>query len=238
MNFCIDCGVKLKSPRAKRCKPCVGKSNRTKKRYSNCLSCNVEKEGKQQLSPYCKPCADNRLIKNKCESCGTKVSRKEVRFCKPCSTLHRYGRPAKPKYHECVDCGVPKDTRTAKTRPRCHTCACAHRAGKPEEVRLKKNTGRAVRAAIHRSAGSKEGERTFDYLPYTLEELKEHLEAQFDDKMTWDNYGTYWHVDHIFPQSRLPFDSLEHPNFQKCWALSNLQPLEAKANQSKGAKIL
>ena len=76
------------------------------------------------------------------------------------------------------------------------------------------------------------------HLPYTPQELREHLETQFDDKMSWDNYGTYWHVDHIFPQSKMPYDSFEHPNFQKAWALSNLQPLEAIENIKKGAKIL
>jgi len=75
------------------------------------------------------------------------------------------------------------------------------------------------------------------HLPYTQEQLKEHLENQFDSKMTWDNYGTYWHIDHIYPQSLLPYDSLEHPNFQKCWALENLRPLEAKANIKKGNKV-
>lgn len=193
---------------------------------------------KNRRAKRCKPCATEAQIKNRCETCGTRVSRSETRFCVPCSTLHRHGRPIQPKYHECIDCGAPKESRTARRKPLCHPCAHARKRGKPEEIRLKKNTARAVRLALQRSGGSKMGESTFDYLPYTVEELREHLEAQFDNKMSWDNWGTYWHIDHIFPQSRLPYDSLDHPNFQKCWALSNLQPLEAKANQSKGAKIL
>jgi 5-methylcytosine-specific restriction endonuclease McrA len=74
-------------------------------------------------------------------------------------------------------------------------------------------------------------------MPYTPEQLKEHLESQFEDWMTWDNYGE-WHVDHIHPQSLLPYDSMDHPNFQKCWALENLQPLEARENIIKSNKIL
>jgi hypothetical protein len=38
----------------------------------------------------------------------------------------------------------------------------------------------------------------FDVLQYTPEELINHLEKQFKDDMTWDNYGV-WHVDHKFP---------------------------------------
>ena len=62
---------------------------------------------------------------------------------------------------------------------------------------------------------------TFEALPYTPEQLKEHLESQFEDWMNWDNYGD-WHVDHIFPQSLLPYDSFDHPNFIRCWSLDNL----------------
>ena len=53
--------------------------------------------------------------------------------------------------------------------------------------------------------------------------------------MSWDNYGTYWQIDHVIPQSALIYDRLTHPNFQNCWALENLQPLESKANASKGS---
>jgi 5-methylcytosine-specific restriction endonuclease McrA len=56
--------------------------------------------------------------------------------------------------------------------------------------------------------------------------------------MTWDNYGSYWHVDHIYPHSKLPYDSMDHPNFLKAWALNNLQPLEAIENMKKSNKIL
>jgi hypothetical protein len=103
--------------------------------------------------------------------------------------------------------------------------------------RLHCNVSRNVHHAMRRSGGSKRGEKTFDALPYTPQQLCEHLEAQFDENMTWNNYGSYWHIDHIYPQSMLPYDSYEHPNFLKCWNLSNLRPLEASANIAKGAKI-
>lgn len=106
------------------------------------------------------------------------------------------------------------------------------------ELRLRFNVSRNVRFAIKRSQGSKRGKSTFDYLPYTPEELRQHLELQFDDNMNWENYGAYWDIDHIYPQSKLPYDSLEHPNFTKCWSLDNLQPLEKKENIRKGNKTI
>lgn len=102
---------------------------------------------------------------------------------------------------------------------------------------LTENVRSAIRYGLFYHKGRKTNS-TWQALPYTPEQLKEHLQAQFDAHMTWDNYGDYWHIDHIHPQSLLPYDSLEHPNFIKCWSLSNLQPLEAIENIKKSNKLL
>lgn len=75
----------------------------------------------------------------------------------------------------------------------------------------------------------------WNYLPYTPRELKEHLENQFDDKMTWDNHGSYWHIDHVVPRAAFRYDSETHPDFHKCWALNNLRPLDAQSNRKKSS---
>ncbi len=102
--------------------------------------------------------------------------------------------------------------------------------------RLKVIVSRSVGQAL-KGQGACKKSPTWSALPYTPRELREHLEAQFDDSMTWENYGTMWHIDHIYPQSRLPYDSFDHPNFIKCWALENLQPLDAIENIRKGNKV-
>lgn len=56
--------------------------------------------------------------------------------------------------------------------------------------------------------------------------------------MSWENHGIYWHIDHIYPQSLLPYESMEDDNFKKCWTLDNLRPLEKVANMKKGNKII
>jgi len=76
----------------------------------------------------------------------------------------------------------------------------------------------------------------WSYLPYTPSEARAYLEDMFDSNISWANYGPDWHVDHIVPIAGLPFDSMEHPNFQKVWELKNLQPLVVTANLSKGSK--
>ena len=78
---------------------------------------------------------------------------------------------------------------------------------------------------------------TFDLLGYTLEELMIHLEKQFTEGMTWDNYGE-WHVDHKIPMTSFNFETVEDREFKLCWCLDNLQPLWGPDNLSKGTKLL
>jgi hypothetical protein len=74
-------------------------------------------------------------------------------------------------------------------------------------------------------------------VPYTLEDLKQHLENLFQPKMSWNNYGE-WHVDHKIPRSSFKFANSEDKEFQKCWALKNLQPLWEKENLRKRNKLV
>ena len=77
----------------------------------------------------------------------------------------------------------------------------------------------------------------FDILKYTPEELISHLEKQFTDSMTWENYGE-WHVDHRMSISSFNFESVDDDSFIKCWSLENLQPMWGKENIIKGSKIV
>jgi len=77
--------------------------------------------------------------------------------------------------------------------------------------------------------------KTFTYSKYTnfkIPELIRHLESQFTDGMSWDNYGIKgWHIDHIIPQSLYDFSDIEE--IRKCWSLPNLRPLAGPENHSK-----
>jgi hypothetical protein len=77
----------------------------------------------------------------------------------------------------------------------------------------------------------------FDVLKYTPEQLMFHLENQFTDNMTWDNYGE-WHVDHIKPISSFNITEMGDEEFMKCWSLNNLQPMWGEENIRKSNKII
>ena len=76
-----------------------------------------------------------------------------------------------------------------------------------------------------------------DVVGYSINELADHLKGLFDIGMTWNNYGSYWHVDHIIPVSVFSYETPSDRDFQRCWSLENLRPLEAKENISKGCKL-
>lgn len=85
--------------------------------------------------------------------------------------------------------------------------------------------------ALHKNC--KTGSAVRD-LGCSIEELKIHLESQFQPEMNWDNYGS-WHIDHIIPLSS--FDLTDKEQLLKACNYTNLQPLWAKDNLSKGAKL-
>jgi hypothetical protein len=100
--------------------------------------------------------------------------------------------------------------------------------------RLRINMRRQMSHALH---GEKRGNKWESLLGYNVKQLKEHLEKQFTLEMNWDNYGTYWHIDHIIPKVYYRFESPYDIGFKMCWSLANLQPLEAKKNWSKNCRI-
>lgn len=113
---------------------------------------------------------------------------------------------------------------------------------------IRKNVSRAINATLQLYKSTKNGQSFLQFVPWILNELKIHLEKQFEYWMTWENRGNYtksqwddnnqktwkWNIDHIIPQSDLPYTSMADENFRKCWALSNLRPYSAKQNLIDG----
>jgi hypothetical protein len=105
---------------------------------------------------------------------------------------------------------------------------------KNPQFRLNSNMSSAMCRSLH---GNKANRHWEDLVGYMLLDLKNHLEKQFLPGMTWDNYGSVWHVDHIIPRSVFMYSSSENPEFKKCWALENLRPMWATVNSHKGDKL-
>jgi hypothetical protein len=115
--------------------------------------------------------------------------------------------------------------------------------------KLRKRCSSAIWKALKNNNSSKANNSILDFLPYSMEELKVHIESFFESWMNWDNWGEYrvskwndndsttwkWQLDHIIPQSTFIYTTMDSDEFRKCWSLSNLRPFSAKANLEEGA---
>jgi hypothetical protein len=72
---------------------------------------------------------------------------------------------------------------------------------------------------------------TEELLGCTIQEYKLYLEQQFTSEMNWDNYGSYWEIDHIIPCASFNLYNLEEQN--KCFIFTNTRPLTKLENQIK-----
>lgn len=123
------------------------------------------------------------------------------------------------------------------------------RASNPE-FKIRGLLSNSVLKWLKRNDSNKNGKSILQNLPYTMAELRTHLEFQFESWMNWENHGKYrktvwddnnqstwtWQIDHIIPCSDLPYASMEDENFRTCWALANLRPLSAKQNIEDGTR--
>jgi hypothetical protein len=104
------------------------------------------------------------------------------------------------------------------------------RAGNPI-VRLANSMRRSIRRYL--DAGQKGEMSSFEIIGCSKDDLRKHLESKFKDGMTWENYGKHWHIDHI-----VPLISAKSPEeVKKLCHWTNLQPLTAFENISKGSKM-
>lgn len=77
--------------------------------------------------------------------------------------------------------------------------------------------------------------RSAELLGCSIDQFLGHLEINFQEGMTWENYGPVWHVDHVRPCAS--FDLTCPQQQRECFNWKNLQPLFAEDNLRKGAKF-
>lgn len=197
---------------------------RSKQKYKKCTKCNIEKPltnkffynraHKTKFSPMCKICGS---IYNSLYHCNNKekVSKQNQEYKKNnIEKINLYKRMYnKQKYH-----ADPNN-------------------------KIRTVISKAIRQGLIRQDSSKCGGLCMDFLQFTIEELKRHLESKFESWMNWSNYGPYrktwddnnqltwtWQIDHIIPHSMFIYNSMQDNEFKKCWSIENLRPLCSKQN--------
>jgi len=129
--------------------------------------------------------------------------------------------------------------------------AAARARGKLPEFRAKRNAYlRARRAAdpaykmryylrnqLRAYVNGSKSARFQEIVGCSIEQLREHIERQFDKRMTWSNWSVAgWHIDHIRPLNA--FDLSRPEEVKAAWHFTNLRPLWAKENRLKSDRFL
>ena len=134
---------------------------------------------------------------------------------------------------ECKDCIVTWRKENRDKIQATNTAYESRRKAIDPEFKLLKTLRSRLGSAIKSQSVYKD-KATLELVGCSISHLKGFLEAKFKDGMTWKNHGE-WHIDHIKPCSS--FNLLDDQQKKQCFHYTNLQPLWAKENLSKGAKI-
>ena len=181
------------------------------------------KRRKDGLQSYCKLCMKKENQKNykKHKEAWDERTKKYGKT----ESSKKYRREwAKNKYHNneefrknCIKKVVEYERKKLDTDP---------------EFKLKHTLRNRLRKAIKKKNANK-CKKTMDLIGCSTSKLMNHLESQFQEGMSWENHGE-WHIDHI--KAIAKFNLLDENEQKKCFHWSNLQPLWAEENISKGDK--
>lgn len=93
-----------------------------------------------------------------------------------------------------------------------------------------------LRSRLNCALRNSKGGSAVDDLGCSIEEFKLYLESKWQLGMTWNGHGRDgWHIDHIIPL--VSFDLTDPEQLKKACHYTNLQPLWAEDNLSKGCQV-
>ncbi|WP_156379929.1 MULTISPECIES: hypothetical protein [unclassified Rhizobium] len=257
---CPDCGAPVvgKTKHKKRCDDCRIKARRESDRIAAdakrrkagikkvkgetfaCERCSCDyvatSKSRQSFCPTCRPIVMLERARAISYEKGIYEGRKRVgrvETCKHCRANFTVTR--KGNFVYCGECTLlAKANKLPDSVARVRAYAKTWVASHP-----KHSLNAIMRRGILRSVEDKAGRSWTSLVPYTVEELMDHLERQFTDGMTWENRGLNgWHIDHRLPLSSFSYTSAEDPEFQFAWSLANLQPMWGDENIRKKDQIL
>ena len=102
---------------------------------------------------------------------------------------------------------------------------CKKESSTNMNYRIKKSIAARLRTVL------KKTQHTMSYIGCNITYLREWFEFNFTSEMNWNNYGTYWSIDHIIPICK--FDLTDEKEKMRCWNWSNMMPVTVNFNSKK-----
>jgi hypothetical protein len=178
-----------------------------------------------RCSNTCKAC-DNEMDKLRKINARKKRMETEIATCEKCNqqkTLKDFSKLKKfYKKKICTSC-YPNFVKEQKNE------WCRNEAKCNMNYRIKKSIAARLRTVLNKN------DSTMNYIGCNIQFLREWLEYNFTNEMNWENYGSFWSIDHIIPVCK--FDLNNEDEKLICWNWSNLMPVSIKFNSSKKSNI-
>lgn len=145
-------------------------------------------------------------------------------------------------FHICTDC-LPKNNFTIDKQ---RAYDKKYREAHPERIKEKNkrqalNINRRIRTNINKRVREmlmakklRKDNKTITYIGCGIVFFKNWIESQFNENISWDNYGK-WHLDHVKPCSS--YDFTKNDQVHECFNWKNYQPLMGQENLIKSDKI-
>jgi hypothetical protein len=172
-------------------------------------------------STTCKKCL-NEMDKLRKKNQRQKRLNNCVTICEKCNTEKKLYNFAKLKKNYkrkiCLDC-YPTFLKEQNAE------WCKNERNTNMNYRIKKSLAARLRNVLNKN------DTTMNYIGCNIQYFREWLEYNFTEEMNWENYGSYWSIDHIIPVCK--FDLSDEDEKFKCWNWSNMMPVTVKYNSSK-----
>jgi len=248
-NTCKDCNNNLRREAAKKKKEELENSSETK----DCSICNENKLLKEFIvnTSQCKLCynklSKERKIAKQQEIIENNITEKNCKTCNVLQSINNF----RAGENICYDCNKDKLYKWRENNKEQFLENCKKYRTK-ENVRLARNIklkekyhndenykkSLTLRHSIRQVISGKVkslSKRNLELLGCTIEQFKQWIEFNFIDEMSWENYGTYWNLDHVTPVSY--FDLTNEKDTLACFQWSNTIPEITKKNYEKFNKI-
>ena len=240
--FCEINGTKTTD----KCKSCYKKPERDKLKltHKNCTKCGkLKKINIDNFPEITNARTGKKYFEGRCKICAAEYQKSYKKENK--EELNEKDKEYKKEYLKRPEVKKRRNELARnQSKKQSHKDKKKQRLANDPQYKIRHRISTRIYQELKKKGSSKQGKSILNFLPYTIAELKLHLERLFEPWMNWDNWGIYlpekwidedqsswkWNIDHVIPHSHFSYISMEDEDFLKCWDLSNLRPLSAKQN--------